>query len=216
MQSHGVPAEKSHVVANMVEVESLAQPKSEGAEYTLGLVGIVPQRKRLDVALDLLERLLERDHLYRLRIKGKTPADYPWMSQRPDEMRYYDEQFARIDAINVASPGAVVLDGHGDDMVEWYRSVGVALSVSDFESFHLTIADGAASGALPALLAWDGAEYIYPRDWISPSVEALADRILTEERSPAAYADVARERFAANEVAHHLLAIITGDAVRRD
>ncbi len=95
-------------------------------------------------------------------------------------------------------------------MPEWYRSIGVALSVSDFESFHLTIADGAASGALPALLAWDGAEYIYPKDWISPSVDALAERLLTTRLDPTAYSDVARERFDAARVAHRLVTIIAG------
>lgn len=177
VQSHGVPADKAVVIPNPVDLAALGLPKTPEARKTLGLVGIVPRSKRLDLALDVLERLLERDSSYRLRIKGKTPHDYPWMQQRPTEMDYYDQQYARIEAINARHPAAVVFDGHGSDMAEWYRGIDVALSVSDFESFHLTIADGAASGAIPALLAWPGSDMIYPREWLSPNIPALVERI---------------------------------------
>src|SRR5690606_16934910 len=40
---------------NYVETERFARPKLDTARFTLGIVGIVPQRKRLDRALDLLE-----------------------------------------------------------------------------------------------------------------------------------------------------------------
>ncbi|HET7397100.1 MAG TPA: glycosyltransferase [Intrasporangium sp.] len=210
IHSHGVPREKCHVVPNAVDVGALDLPKHDGAQWALGLVGIVPQSKRLDLALDVLERLLERDGRYRLRIKGKIPEDYPWMLDRPDEMAYYEAQYARIEGLNASFPDAVVFDGHGDDMPEWYAGIGVALSVSDFESFHLTIADGAATGALPALLAWPGSDLVYPREWISPTVDALADRVATVERDPAAYQRVARERFALPAVTDSLLRLLSG------
>ncbi|MET4077421.1 glycosyltransferase [Janibacter sp. UYMM211] len=210
--SHGVPQGKAHVVPNAVDVDALDLPKDPGAETTLGLVGIVARPKRLDRALDVLEGLHDRGLDYRLRIKGKTPSDYPWMAQRPDEMSYYDEQFARIEQINAQRPGAVVLDGHGDDMAQWYQGVGVALSTSDFESFHLTIADGAASGALPALLAWPGADRVYPREWISADVESLIERIATTERSGEDYRSSAREMFSAERTRTALTELITGTA----
>lgn len=208
---HGVPADKCVVIPNMVDVDALDRPKLADAAHTLGLVGIVPQRKRLDLALDVLEGLRREDGRYRLRIKGKTPADYPWMSHRPDEMAYYEEQFERIKRINATQPGAVQFDGHGDDMADWYRSVGIALSVSDFESFHLTIADGAASGALPALLLWDGAECIYPRDWLSPTPAELVTRIVRTTPDTSAYRQFARQNFAAPAVAARLVELIRGD-----
>ena len=208
--SHGVPADKAHVVPNAVDLDGLDLPKSPGAETTLGLVGIVARPKRLDRALDVLEGLHARGLDHTLRIKGKTPADYPWMAQRPDEMAYYDEQFARIERINAERSGAVVLDGHGDDMAEWYQGIGVALSTSDFESFHLTVADGAASGALPALLAWPGSDLIYPREWISPDVESMVERIATAPRDGEAFAEQARAAFSHERTTTQLTEIITG------
>lgn len=210
--SHGVPAVKAHVIPNAVDLDGLALPKDPSAATTLGLVGIVARPKRLDRALDVLEGLHVRGLDYRLRIKGKTPADYPWMTQRPDEMEYYDQQFARIEQINSGRPGAVVLDPQGDDMAQWYQGVGVALSTSDFESFHLTIADGAASGAMPALLAWPGADRVYPREWISPDVESMIERIATAERSAEVYRSSAEVLFSPERTRVALTEVVTGVA----
>ncbi|MER7073744.1 glycosyltransferase [Terrabacter sp. NPDC000476] len=210
VHSHGVPRDRTVIVPNAVDVRALDLPKLPGAEHTLGLVGIVPRTKRLDLALDVLEGLLAHDDRYRMRVRGRTAADYPWMLDRPDEMAYYDAQDARIERINDAHPGAVRLDGHGDDMPEWYREIGIALSVSDFESFHLTIADGAASGAFPALLAWPGSDLVYPRGWASPSVPALVDRIVSAPRRPEEYREVARQSFDEAMVMRRLLDVLAG------
>jgi glycosyltransferase involved in cell wall biosynthesis len=205
VESHGVPAKKTRVIPNPVDVAALQLPKHKGAEFTLGLVGIVAQPKRLDRALDLLERLLESDERFRLRIKGKQPADYPWMLNRPDEMAYYDAQYERIDRINAQHEGAVVFDGFGADMEEWYRGIGVAVSVSDFESFHLTIPDGAASGALPTTIDWPGADLIYPREWISATVDEMAERVLSNRRAPERLAATVQELFGADHVLDDLV-----------
>ncbi|MFZ3452654.1 glycosyltransferase [Arthrobacter sp. 7Tela_A1] len=189
IRDHGIPADKSMIIPNPVNVEALSAEKPDDARFTLGLVGIVPAQKGLGRALDLLARLRTQDERYQLRIKGKRPEEYPWMSARPDEMAYYDEQYQRIENDPVLR-NAVHFDGHGDDMPEWYRGIGVVLSLSEFESFHLTLADGAASGAVPASLAWPGADQIYPATWLHPSVEELSAYILNNTVS----ADVWREQ----------------------
>ena len=99
-------------------------------------------------------------------------------------MEFYEAQYERIDQINKSFADAVVFDGFGNDMDEWYSKVGIVLSTSDFESFHLTIADGAASGAVPALLNWPGADLIYPDSWLSGSTQLLVDSILEGRVDP--------------------------------
>lgn len=185
--SHGVPKQRTIVIPNPVDTKSLDRPKYPESEKSIGFVGIVPRSKRLDLALDVLEQVLSEDPEYVLRIKGKTPEDYPWMKNRPEEMDYYGEQYARIDHLNRKYPGCVVFDGFGADMADWYSQVGVVLSTSDFESFHLTIADGAASGALPVCLNWPGADRIYPQSWLTPNTVSAAQRILRAKREPSAY-----------------------------
>ncbi|GAB2475019.1 hypothetical protein GCM10027030_06630 [Luteococcus sediminum] len=208
--SHGLPAGSCQVVPNLVRADELALPKLPGAEHTLGLVGIVPRSKRLDRALDVLEEVLGRDRRYRLRVKGKQPSDYPWMAQRPEEMAWYEEVYARIDAINAAHPGAVTFDPHGDDMPEWFRGIGIALSTSDFESFHFTVADGAASGALPACLEWPGADLLYPREWLAATPAELADSILARQRMPRDEEAFVREHYDARVLLPLLVDVAVG------
>jgi glycosyltransferase involved in cell wall biosynthesis len=176
-RDHGVPAEKSIVIPNAVDVTGLSRDKDESARFNLGFVGMVPAQKHVDKALDVLKRLRETDDRYRLFVKGKQPEDFPWMSSRPVEMQYYEEQRLRIES-DVALKGAVIFDPHGNDMADWYANIGVVLSTSDFESFHLTLADGAASGAVPVSLAWPGADQIYPTSWLHADTNAMALYIL--------------------------------------
>lgn len=183
VESHGVPAHKTVVIPNAVDTEKLALPKTPGASFNIGLVGIVPKAKRLDLALDVIEGLLEHDSRYRLYIKGKQPHDYPWLMRIDSEMQYYSQQYDRIERINHQHPGAVNFDPYGNDMEHWYQKIGSVLSVSDFESFHLTLADGAASGAAPYSLLWPGADLIYPRPWLFASTDQIITRITEASES---------------------------------
>lgn len=182
---HGVPHGKTVVIPNGVAVDTLQRPKAPGSDKTIGFVGVVPQAKRLDIALDVLERVRAQDPEYRLAVKGKGPEDYPWMAKRAAELEWYRHQYGRIERMNAEHPGTVTLEGHGDNMAEWYSRVGVVLSTSDFESFHFTIADGVSSGSRPAVLYWPGADVVYPREWISESVDRVAESILKGVQNPA-------------------------------
>lgn len=174
VESHGVPTEKTRVIPNPVKIANDSQVQQPGREFNIGFVGMVPQSKRLDLALDLLERLHVHDSRYRLFIKGKRPAEYSWLRDRPDELAYYSRLESRIADLNARTPGLVQFDEYGDDMDEWYRKIGVAISVSDFESFHLTLADGAAAGSVPVSLLWPGADLIYPYTWLNADIEQMA------------------------------------------
>ncbi len=208
IESHGVPAEKAVVIPNFVDVDSLSRQKEAGAEFNLGFVGMVPQRKRLDLAVSLLERLVQQDERFRLFVKGKRPEEYSWMADRDEETSFYECVYRRIDKINAAHPGAVSFDAHGDDMAAWYQKIGVALSTSDYESFHFTIADGAASGAMPASLMWPGAEYIYPREWLYPDLDSMARAVFEGVAGERAESSFIRERFSQKAVVAELLEVI--------
>ncbi|MFF0973287.1 UNVERIFIED_CONTAM: glycosyltransferase [Kocuria sp. CPCC 205295] len=178
VRSHGVPRAKTRVIPNIVRAGELDRPKTPEARFTLGLVGIVPQIKRLDRAVTVIESLAAQDERWTLRIKGRRPEDYAWMLRREDEMAWYQDCYRRIDRLHEATGRrSVIFDPHGDDMAQWFQGVGYALSVSDLESFHLTLPDGAASGAAPISLAWPGADLIYPREWLVGSLQDMSARI---------------------------------------
>ncbi|UTM47555.1 glycosyltransferase [Glutamicibacter mysorens] len=195
IQKFGIPAAKTMVIPNSVDTKKLDLPKSDASKYVLGFVGMVPQMKRFDLVLDLLEKLRAIDSRYTLRVKGKRPEDYPWMAAREDEMAFYEAQYARIEESGLLR-GAVTFDPQGDDMAQWYQGIGVAVSTSDFESFHFTLADGAASRALPVGLAWPGAEWLYPNEWLHADTESAAQYVVSQVRDQA---NLARQVEAARE-----------------
>jgi len=171
-------SEKTTVIPNFVDVDRLGQEKLPSANKTLGIIGIVPQRKRLDRALNLISKLAAKDPSWKLIIKGKNPRDIEFMKapNRASEMIYYEEQFRRMEN-NPILKSAVTWDEYSISLSSWYRKIGFVLSPSDFESFHYSIADGVASGATPVVWPWDGAKEIYTDDWVVANTDEAYDKI---------------------------------------
>lgn len=169
----GWPADKIVTIPNCVDDGALDRAKLEGAEFHLGFIGMAPMLKRLDRALDVLERLRRDDPRFRLFVKSKLPWDYPGIWQREDERAYVEALMRRIQTTRILRD-AVVFDAFGPDVASWLRRIGFVLSTSDGESFHLAIAEGMASGAVPCLIDWPGADTIYDRRWIHRSTDAMA------------------------------------------
>lgn len=169
-KAFGFPYEKTSVISNLLDNDKFTpKKKTNEAQYTLGIIGVVPSRKRLDRALDLLEALLEEDSRYCLRVKGKNPLDYNWLLQREDELAYYQQVFKRINS----SPKLrykVIFDPPGDDVNEWFTMVGFILSPSDFESFHMAIGEGMLTGTIPIIWDWDGAAEIWGEKYVITSL----------------------------------------------
>lgn len=155
-----VPGSKALVIANLVDFAHFNIPKHNGSNFNLGLLGILPSRKRLDLALDILEKLLERDERYILHIKGYSPQNVEWLWARTQERAYYKNMFQRIN--NGPLRYRVIIDPPGNDVRYWFQKIGWILSPSDFESFHMAVAEGMCSGTIPVIRNWEGAESIYP------------------------------------------------------
>jgi hypothetical protein len=68
-------------------------PKTTGAEFNLGIVGIVPQRKRIDLAVEILRLILVEDPRYKLHIQSRRPEEYPWIVARKDETAWYERVY---------------------------------------------------------------------------------------------------------------------------
>jgi glycosyltransferase involved in cell wall biosynthesis len=178
----GWPEAKVVTVPNAIDIAQLDRPKLDGARFHLGLVGIVPSRKRMDVALDVLEELRREDDRYLLFIKSGMPWEHWWVWQNPAEREHYAAALRRVQRSPLLR-GAVVFDDAGPDVPAWMRRVGFMLSTSDDESFHVAPAEGMASRAVPVLRHWPGAETIYDTRWIhrGPAEMAAAIRALSDE-----------------------------------
>ena len=195
----------SAVIFNGVDTkrfESAREKTTNGK--VLGLVGIVPQRKRLDIALDILKELRKDDKEYVLRIKGKQPCEYTWMKNRPSELAWYQIQYTRIQD-DPYLRDSVVFDPHGNDMCTWYSKVNFVLSTSDFESFHFTIPDGVSAGCIPVIMPWEGASEIYPTEWVSADISSAVKRI--QDHTTAKHLDIkfVKERFSLEIIAKQII-----------
>ena len=72
-------------------------------------------------------------------------------------MNWYQVQFDRIQS-DPSLNGHVYFDEWGTDVPQWFEKINYILSVSDYEGSHQAVAEGAASGAVPTILKWDGAD----------------------------------------------------------
>lgn len=173
-----VPREKMRVIYNAVDTELFNKPKNNGAEFNIGIIGIVPKLKRIDRALDIFEKLLEHDHRYKLFIKGKHPKDFGWVWNDEEQKNHYEKAFKRIERYK----NRVFFEGWGDVSV-WLQDIGYVLSVSDYESFHMAPIEGMASGAQPVVIRREGVNTIFPQMFIHDSTSKASAFILDTKES---------------------------------
>jgi glycosyltransferase involved in cell wall biosynthesis len=174
---YGWPREKLRLVPNAVDVRALRRKKLPGSAFNLGMIGFVPAIKRIDRALDILELLRARDQRFRLLVKGKPPWVFPWMRQRDEERRMFQEAYRRIDSAPLLR-GAVSFEEHGPNISAFLRKVGVILSTSDWEGHQVALAEGMASGCVPVIIDRPGAREQYDPAWIHSTPDEAAASIL--------------------------------------
>jgi glycosyltransferase involved in cell wall biosynthesis len=162
-------------VPNFVFDDEFVIPKErfikKKEKIVLGMVGIVPQRKRFDRAIDLLLALRKKGYDVELAIKGPGPEEYDFMHSpsRSPELEYYKDCYYKIDRDPLLN-GRVSFTPWGNDMPIWYEGIDCILSPSDFESFHYAVAEGVLSGCHPIIWPWEESDRIYSREWCVNSV----------------------------------------------
>jgi glycosyltransferase involved in cell wall biosynthesis len=197
----GWPASKVVTVPNPINVSQLDRVKLDGAQHHLGMISIDSSRKRLDLALDVLEELRRDDDRYQLYVKSRMPWEHWWVWQNPAEREHYQDALRRVQRSPLLH-GAVVFDDAGPDVAAWLRRVGFVLSTSDDESFHVAPAEGMASRAVPVIRHWPGAETIYDQHWIrqTPTEMAAAIAALADPDTWRAAGDLAHKHARAFEL----------------
>ncbi|USQ77507.1 glycosyltransferase family protein [Ornithinimicrobium cryptoxanthini] len=200
------------VLPNLVPLGDLDRPKEPGARTTLGMIGWGRRVKDPLWALDLLAR----EPSWRLILIG--PDLVPALSEAGSA---YNEQVrARLQDPDVAE--CVEIIGWSDDVAEPLRRVGVILSTSRRESWHLGLVEGAASGAVPVVRDWPelvpvgGARALFPDEWVVSDLDQAEARVraVTEpsvwEATRRRAQEEARQRFDPQSAAQRYREVILG------
>jgi glycosyltransferase involved in cell wall biosynthesis len=192
----GRGAPRLHVLPNAMDLGRFTLPKDDEARFTLGVVGASKLVKDPRWAIDVVRRLRRHDERYRLRLVRSKFQDTSAATHG------YAEALRR-DLAELEPLGAVVPMQHTDDVPAALREVGVVVSSSVRESFHIGLVEGAASGALPVVRDWPffpgAARRLFPEDWVVDTPEAAAERILALTQ------DVGRWRQETAAAAEHAL-----------
>lgn len=219
IERFGIPEDRTILIPNFVDTRRFDVPKTATSSTTIGFMGIVPKRKRFDLALTVLEGVRAQHPEFNLTTKGKRPEEYAWMLKRTEEMAWYKHEFRRIEQSSLLR-GAIRYQGWTPSPYSWFGDIGFLLSVSDFEGSHQAVAEGAASGAIPIILRWEGADEVYPPSWCVDTVEEGIERIIDfnerlsfEERELARMkvADHIRENFDLQIIANRWLEMMNAN-----
>jgi glycosyltransferase involved in cell wall biosynthesis len=204
------------VIGNAVDCLDLNVERKDA--LSMGLIGITPQRKRFDFALSILEKIQEKSPSTKLILKGKLPKDFPWMKRRFQDNEWYEQLFDSHR--NLFNQRNILQEGFTPKIGSFFSSISTMLSVSDFESFHLAPAEGAAARTEVLMLSWTGAEEIHDPNWVSDSVSGLVDKYLFSKTRGLGYenGEVNRqyvmERYELQTIAFEMMSTISSHVVR--
>ncbi len=158
-----------------MELEKFVRPKEDDARFTLAVVGASKIVKDPRWAIDVVRHLRKHDERYRLLLIRSKFQDTSAATHEYAEA--LEQDLAELEPI-----GAVVPMKHTDDVPAALQEVGVVISSSVRESFHMGLVEGVASGALPVVRDWPffpgAARRLFPEDWVVDTPEQAAERIL--------------------------------------
>jgi glycosyltransferase involved in cell wall biosynthesis len=164
---------KFQIIPNSIDVDRFRLPKHDRARHTLAMVGYVPKRKRLDRALDIIEKLRCQEPRFRLLLVGHPPSELEWVARKSEEVEFFRHCYSRIQG-NDELRGGVTFLPFSKDLPSLFQQAGFVLSTSDSEGHQVALAEGAASGAAPVVLDRPGANMQYPPQWVHKCADHAA------------------------------------------
>lgn len=193
IEKFGVPRERVTVINNFIDVNEYSKEKENDYKYNLAMIGILPKRKGLDRAIDILKELRKKNQKYKLYIAGKRPEEFPNTRNIPEERAYYEQVDKKIKENNLEE--SVIYTGW-IKTPEFLKKIGYTLSLSDKEfpeSFHVSPFECMASNGIGLALRWEGIEYIFPDVAICDSIEEIVEKIEEYNENEGEYKKIAEE-----------------------
>lgn len=172
---------KSKLIFNYVPKNIKFSEKQDNSirKFNLGLLGCLPMIKRPDIAVKIVQKLIENDIRYKIIIKSKAPQELDWLWKQEKERKYYNNLYKYIEENNLQQN--VIFEKHGD-VSEWFGKIGYIISCSDIEGSHQAVAEGMYAGCIPMISGnWYyeyGADLIYPKKYCNKDISEIVDKII--------------------------------------
>lgn len=173
---HNISVRKE-IIHNGVDLNKFTIPKDKKFGKKICSLGYINYKKNPGLLLYCFKAIHDYDPECEFFIAGRH--------QDPRIKVYFDHMIKRLDL-------PVHLDDWVDDVPGYLRDKDFVISTSLFESFHYSIAEGMASGVLPLVHAWPGAENVYPEKYLFNTPDEcvkLIDSLLKSDRNELIHAN---------------------------
>ena len=139
------------VIHNGVDLERFTIPKNKVQGKRICSIGYINYKKNPALLLYCFKAIHDYDPGYTFHLAGEH--------QDARIQVYFAHLLPRLNI-------PVSFDGWVKDVPAYLRDKDFVISTSLFESFHYSIAEGMASGVLPLIHDWLGADQLYPRRYV--------------------------------------------------
>ncbi len=156
------------VIYNGVDLDRFRLPEHKRYGKKIASVGYINYKKNPALLLYCFKKIHQYDPEYTLHIAG--------IHQDPRIAMYFQHFLKQ-------NPLPISFDGWVEDMPQWYADKDFVISTSLFESFHYSIAEGMASGLIPLIHDWYGADNLYPDKYFFSDPDQCLELIMEFEKS---------------------------------
>jgi glycosyltransferase involved in cell wall biosynthesis len=156
------------IIHTGVDTEKFRIPKSKKYGKRICSIGYINYKKNPALLLYCFKAIHDYDNAYSFHIAGEH--------QDPRIQIYFEHLIPRLNI-------PVTFDGWVKDIPSYLEDKDYVISTSLFESFHYSIAEGMASGVIPLIHDWMGAEDLYPREFIFTTPDSCLQLVKSIEKS---------------------------------
>ncbi len=147
---HNLPI-KPEIIRNGVDINKFVVPQDKKYGKNICSLGYINYKKNPALLLYCFKAIHDWDPEFRFHIAGAH--------QDPRIKIYFDHMLTKLNL-------PISLENWVNDVPAYLKDKDFVISTSLFESFHYSIAEGMASGVLPLVHHWPGAENIYPEKYL--------------------------------------------------
>jgi tetratricopeptide (TPR) repeat protein len=168
-QFHDITVD-TDIIHNGIDLRKFTIPADKKYGKKICSLGYMNYKKNPGLLLYCFKAIHDYDLGFEFYVAGKH--------QDPRIKVYFDHMIRRLDL-------PIHLENWVEDVPAYLRDKDFVISTSLFESFHYSIAEGMASGVLPLIHAWPGAENIYPAEYLFDAPDdcaRLLDRLMKSDR----------------------------------